>query len=258
MRATCNEDLRRKRLCPLFPPLREGLSILVPAYNEEASLEQAIRKLLAAAGEACDDFEIVVVNDGSADGTAKILDQVAAREPRVKAFHHERNRGIGAGITTAGRNASCAKAIVCPVDSPLSSEQLSTFLAAAAPDAIVVGYRPVRAGYKAWQQFGSQVYHRMACLLLGLRLRDVNWIQLYPTRLFSELQIEYGGIAYLAEVLAKAKLLGYRFVEVEAPMVARTEGVASISRPRTIWRLFCNLWSLWWRLKVTGQSRPCR
>jgi glycosyltransferase involved in cell wall biosynthesis len=230
-------------------PLRPGLSVLVPAYNEEQLLEASVAAIRAAAAEACEDFELVIVDDGSADRTAEVLDALAAADERVRAFHHERNRGIGGGITTAARNAQCDRAIICPVDSPLSAAQMQAFLAVSGPDTIVVGYRPERLGYRGWQQVGSAVYHWLACALLGLRLRDINWIHLYPTRLFAELDIEFGGIVYLAEVLAKARRLGYRFVEIEAPMAARIKGVATISKPRTIWRTFWDLWRLWWRLR---------
>jgi len=229
--------------------LRPGLSVLIPAYNEEELLASAVVQIRAAAAEACDDFELVVVNDGSTDRTGEILDGLAAADGHVRALHHAQNRGIGGGITTAGQNARCDRAIICPVDSPLSAEQLRAFLAASGPETIVVGYRPRRLGYRGWQHVGSGVYHRLACALLGLRLRDINWIHLYPTRLFGELQIEFGGIVYLAEVLAKARRLGYRFVEIESPMAARLKGVATISKPRTIWRTFWDLWRLWWRLK---------
>ncbi|MEN6303260.1 MAG: glycosyltransferase family 2 protein [Armatimonadia bacterium] len=223
--------------------------MLVPAYNEEELLEGALREIGAAAAAACGDYELVVVDDGSADATGAILDRLAAEDGHIRGFHHEKNRGIGGGIITAAREAQCDRAIICPVDSPLSALQLRAFLAAAADDTIVVGYRPERLGYLGWQQIGSKVYHSLACGLLGLRLRDVNWIHMYPTRLFSEVTIEFGGIVYLAEVLAKAKRLGYKFVEVESPMSARIKGVATISKPRTIWRTFWDLWRVWWGLR---------
>ena len=232
--------------------LRPGLSVLIPAYNEEELLASSVALIRAAAAEACPDFELVVVDDGSADRTAAILDGLAAADDHIRAFHHDSNRGIGGGITTAGRNARCDRAIICPVDSPLSADQVRAFLAASGPDTIVVGYRPQRLGYRGWQQCGSTCYHWLSVRLLGLRLRDVNWIHLYPTRLFGELNLEFGGIVYLAEVLAKAQRLGYRFVEIEAPMTARIKGVATISKPRAIWRTFWDLWRLWARLRRGG------
>lgn len=235
--------------------LRPGLSILVPAYNEEETLQAALEELIRAARAACEDFEIVVVNDGSSDRTGEILDQLAAELPPVRALHHERNQGIGEGITTAAHHAHCTQAIICPVDSPLSTEQIRVFLQAASPEVVVVGYRPQRLGYQAWQQLGSSVYSSLARCLLGLRLRDINWIHLYPTSLFDQVNIQFGGIVYLAEVLAKAQGLGYRFVEVESPMVARIKGVATISKPRAIWRTFWDLWRLWWSLRPASGSR---
>lgn len=232
------------------PPtaLRRGLSILIPAYNEEELLASSVELMLAGAAEASEDYELVIVNDGSSDETPRILDRLAAKTSHLRAFHHERNRGIGGAICTAARQALCDRAIICPVDSPLSAKQLRAFLAASADDTIVVGYRPERVGYLGWQQLGSTVYHTLACTLLRLRLKDINWIHMYPTKLFSEVEIEFGGIVYLGEVLAKAKRRGYKFVEIEAPMIARIKGVATISKPQTIWRTFWDLWRLWWRL----------
>jgi dolichol-phosphate mannosyltransferase len=231
--------------------LRPGLSILVPAYNEAETLDAALRELVAAAEAVCRDFEIVVVDDGSTDGTGELLDRLAAQLPAVRPLHHEHNRGIGGGITTAAQHARCSQAIICPVDSPLSAEQIRVFLAAASAEVVVVGYRPRRLGYQPWQQLGSAVYSGLARQLLNLHLRDINWIHLYPTALFQQVEIQFGGIVYLAEVLAKARRLGYGFVEVESPMVARIKGVATISKPAAIWHTFWDLWRLWWSLRRT-------
>jgi len=234
----------------VVPDLQPGLSLLVPAYNEEALLEQALRQMLKAAQEAVNaNFELVVVNDGSQDRTGEILEQMAAEETQIRALHHERNRGIGAGIITASRAARYDRAIICPVDNPLSAVLLRAFWEKSASDVIVVGYRPQRLGYRRWQQIASRFYHTLACFLLGLQLRDINWIHLYPTRLFYEIDIQFEGIVYLAEVLAKAQRLGYRFLEIEAPMQARPAGVATISKLRVIWRTFWDLWRLWAQMR---------
>lgn len=230
--------------------LRRGVSILIPAYNEEELLEEAVQEVHAAASQAVESFELIIVNDGSADRTGEIVERLAAGGDGIRGLHHEQNRGMGGGIVTAARHAQYEYAVVSPVDSPLSARQLAVFLQAAAPDAVVVGCRPQRLGYSGLQQIGSRVYHDLACSLLGLPLRDINWIHLYPTRLFGDLDIEFSGIVYLGEVLAKARDLGYRLVEVESPMTARIKGVATISRPGAIWRTFWDLWRLWWRLVV--------
>lgn len=232
------------------PALRKGLSILVPAFNEQELLATALAAIGAAAAQASADYELVVVNDGSSDRTGVILDQLAAKDPHILAIHHAVNQGIGGALCTAGCNARCDRAIICPVDSPLTADQLRTYLATCADDTIVVGYRPERVGYQGWQQIGSWVYHGLASLLLGLRLRDINWIHMYPTKLFAEVHPEFGGIVYLAEVLARAKGRGYKLVEIESPMVARIKGVATISKPLVIWRTFWALWRLWWRLSL--------
>lgn len=234
---------------PVGPPPGTGLSLLIPAYNEEALLETAVGQIKAAAAGTGIPFELVIVNDGSADRTGEILDRLAADDPQIRAIHHPQNQGLGGAIVTAARNARCERLLWSPVDSPVPAEQIRAFLAAWQPDVVVVGTRPARLGYHRWQHVGSAVYHRLACALLGLRLRDMNWVHMYPRSLFAETDIWFTGIVYLGEILAKAQRLGYRLVEIETPMVARIKGVATISKPRVLWRTFWDLWRLWWRLR---------
>lgn len=230
-------------------PTDDGLTMLIPAFNEEALLEVAVPRIRAAAASIGLPFELVVVDDGSADRTGEILDRLAAADPSIHALHHPQNLGLGGALTTGARHARYDRIIWSPVDSPIPPEQVRTFLAAWTPQTVVVGVRPARLGYRRWQHSGSTIYHRLASALLGLHLRDMNWIHMYPRRLFSEIDLDFTGIVYLAEVLAKAQRLGYRLVEVEAPMVARIKGVATISKPRVLWHTFWDLWRLWWRMR---------
>ena len=225
------------------------LSIVVPAYNEEALLEWAVRALVAGGVESGIAVEVVVVNDGSEDRTGEIAERLARAIPGVRVAHHGVNQGWGSAVRTGIANAKKEIVALSPVDSPLTGEQMRLFVEALGDADIVVGYRSDRPGYSPWLHFASQCYHRIVTGVFGLRLRDVNWIHFYRKTVIESLPLRLSGIVFPAEVLAKAVRRGYRIVEVPSTMQARTSGRPTVSRPRVIGRAVRDLGRLWWELR---------
>src|SRR3989442_9485395 len=83
-----------------------GLSVFFPAYNDSGTIASMVIRAVKAASELTPDFEIIVVDDGSADGTAEIADELARTYPQVRAVHHPQNRGYGAALQTGFRSAT--------------------------------------------------------------------------------------------------------------------------------------------------------
>src|SRR5919198_801042 len=87
-------------------PAAAGLSVFFPAYNDSATIASLVITALRAAERLTPDYEVIVVNDGSADRTAEILDELARVYPQVRIVHHERNRGYGGALRTGFATAS--------------------------------------------------------------------------------------------------------------------------------------------------------
>src|SRR5262245_22442155 len=83
-----------------------SLSVFFPAFNDEGSIAELIREALEVARQITNDYEVIVVNDGSSDGTAAALDELASREPRLRAIHHPRNRGYGGALRSGFESAT--------------------------------------------------------------------------------------------------------------------------------------------------------
>ena len=88
------------------PEQPAGLSIFFPAYNDSGTIASMVIRAVQAAAALTPDYEVIVVNDGSADATAQIVDELARTYPRVRAVHHPRNRGYGGALQTGFRAAT--------------------------------------------------------------------------------------------------------------------------------------------------------
>jgi glycosyltransferase involved in cell wall biosynthesis len=85
------------------PRIPGSLSLVIPPFNEEANIEFVVRDALTTLPAFADDFEIIVVNDGSQDKTGEIVARLASADDRVRPVHHPRNRGYGAALTSGFR-----------------------------------------------------------------------------------------------------------------------------------------------------------
>ncbi len=230
------------------PPPREGgpprISMTVAAFNEEALVREALGRLVASLEAVGVPFEIIVVDDGSSDGTAAVIDSLAAADSRVRALHHDRNLGLGAAIRTAVAASRGDYIVGSPVDSPLGPNQIRAFrdaMEGPPPCDVVVGYRPDRPGYRPWMRFGSRVYRLMLRWTLGVDLKDFNWISMYRRTVFDHVSIEFDRFIALPEILAKAGRAGLAFRQIPCPMQPRRSGKGTVGRPRVVWRASMDL-----------------
>lgn len=226
-----------------------SLSVVVPAYNEEALLTSAITFMAGEINSLAGPGEIVIVDDGSVDRTGELADELARMLPGVRVVHHAVNQGWGQAVRTGIANCKHEFLVLSPVDSPLSARDMAAFLAAAPGADIVAGYRTGRAGYPAWLAVGSRCYHRLVSAMFGLRVRDVNWVHLYRRTAIESLTLRLSGVAFPAEVLARATQRGYRIAEVHCEMKPRTSGRATVTRPRVIVQALRDVLGLWLELR---------
>jgi glycosyltransferase involved in cell wall biosynthesis len=222
-----------------------ALSVVVPAFNEEALLDDAIRRLRRTLDELQLPSEVIVVNDGSRDRTGAIADRLANELGGVVVCHQE-NQGIGGAFRRGASVATGDYIILWPADMPADPSDLAPYVAEFGRADVIVGVRRLRVGYNPLMAFNSWVYPRLVATLFGLRLRDVNWIHAYRRTQFLKIRLTQRGIPMLAEALVRLRDIGASFAEVDVEMKARLGGVPSASRFRVMRRTLTGLFSLWW------------
>lgn len=226
-----------------------GISAVLPAYNEVAALPRTVADLRAVLAGLGGPFEIVVVDDGSTDGTGALADRLAAADPVVRAVHHPRNLGYGAALRSGFAAARLPWVFLMDADGQFDPAELPAFVEAAAAADFVVGYRPARAD-AGHRTLYAKVWALLMSVLLGVGVRDVDCaFKLMRRSYLDRMNLEAGGAFLSAEMLAKARRMGARFVERPVRHLPRRAGTSTGGNPRVLVRAFYELARLGWKVR---------
>lgn len=203
-----------------------SVSILIPAYNEEQSIENALIENIKILNISHYDYEIIIVDDGSTDRTLAIIQKGFSNNPRIKVFS-KINGGFGSAIKYGIKKCSKDYVLCIPVDSPLTKEVFDQFNQHFNKGDVLVAFRKKRLGYTWRMKLNSSLFHFLVTNLFHIKLNDFNWIHAYRRTIFDKINIEYSGIFMLAEVLIKAKRNNLSIIEFPVDMIKRSGGVAT-------------------------------
>jgi hypothetical protein len=155
--------------CP--PPLIPGLSVILPCFNERANVAAAIRAAMRAAARISDEYEVIVVDDGSTDGTAAVAARIARNDDRVRLIVHAGHHGYGTALRSGIAAADKQWVLLTDGDLRIDRHGVEDFLAAARRSDLVVGWRVMRQG-PVWQRARVAAWDRLATRLFGLEIHD--------------------------------------------------------------------------------------
>ncbi len=218
-----------------------SLSVFFPCYNEEANVERTTLAALDACAGMTDDFEIIIVNDGSADRTGEIADSLAAEHERVRVVHNRPNRGYGGALQAGFRAATRRWVFYTDGDGQFDFRELGKLVELLDRYDIVSGYR-LRRVDSPMRRLNGWGWTWLCNRLLGTRLRDIDCaFKIYPRKLFDEIEMRSEGALIDAEILAKAARRGYRIGPVGVNHYPRTAGAQTGANLRVIGRAFVEL-----------------
>jgi glycosyltransferase involved in cell wall biosynthesis len=228
------------------------LSFVFPAWNEEEMISQTVVAATEAGQELIAqhevaDYEIVLVDDGSSDGTPALIDELAAADTHVRAVHHERNRGLGASVRSGFDAAKGDAILYTDADLPFDLLLLQkAFRLLRIYDAdIVSAYRFDRTGEGPRRLVYSYAYNHLIQTMFGLRLRDMNFsFKLCRRSVFDHIELKSEGSFIDVELLARARRLGYEIVQFGVDYFPRSRGVSTLSSNAVIAQLVREMFEL--------------
>jgi len=237
------------------------LSYFFPAHNEEANLRGLVDEALETLPAIAEEFEIVIVDDGSRDATGTIADELATAHPDiVRVVHHPTNLGYGSALLSGFRASSHEFVAFTDGDRQFRVADLARLTERLAepdqPDA-VVGFRIKRAD-PLIRTLYARAYRVANLVWFGLRIRDVDCAcKLFRREALAGIAIESGGAFFSAELLIKLRAAGRTLVEVGVPHHPRTAGSPTGANPTVVLRAVRDFWRLRLRMWV-NRTRALR
>jgi dolichol-phosphate mannosyltransferase len=226
------------------------VSIFVPAYNEVLNLEGAIADIVDAAEAVLEDYEVLVVNDGSTDGTRELGDRLAREHRKVRVLHQPRNLGIAAGYVRALDDAKLDYFSFLPADREVSAESIKAILAAVGRADIVIPYHANTWARPRHRRLLTWGFTSLANLAFGMRLPYYQGPVIYPTTLARELPKTAGGFYFLTEMLVAAIRAGHSWVGVGLIHQERAHGTSKAVSLRNVVKALATIAQIRWRLRA--------
>lgn len=223
---------------------RPSISVFFPCHNEEENVSRVVEQALEVAGRISDDFEVIVVDDGSRDRTGAIADELASEDSRVRVVHHPTNLGYGAALQSGFGAASKELVFYTDGDAQFDIRELPPLLGLMDEYDIVSCYRRKRQD-NLIRRINGWGWTNLVCLLFGMRLRDIDCaFKLYRRDIFDNIKMVSTGALIDAEILARAVRKGYKVVQRPVNHYPRESGEQSGASIGVIFRAFKELLQL--------------
>lgn len=226
---------------------KESLSVVIPAYNEEMNIARAMEQAIASLENLFEDFEIIIVNDASTDGTAAIAESLALKDPRIKVIHNAVNLRQGASLLRGFEQAGKELVIHDAMDYPFDLADLDKLMPYVEKNDVVVACRQKRAGYSPYRHLLSSVNLLLLHLCFELKLPDYNFVQLYKRRVLQEIQVRARSTGFVTpELILRAHRRGFKIAAVPIEYLPREAGVARSGDIKVILATLGDLFSFYW------------
>ncbi len=223
--------------------MTKSVSFVFPMFNEAENIESTIGRASALARQISDDYEIVVANDASTDGSGAIIDRIAASDPHVRAVHLKVNSKFG-GALNAGLMAA-QKDVVVYTDSdfPAREEDIKKAFELIGDADVVTAFSQVIKDANPKRVIMSKVYNYLVQLLFGLHLKDINsGLKIYKKEVLTGLHLKSKSPFIDVEIFAEAVRRGHKIKQYGLVFDMRAKGASTISRmsvvARTFWDMF--------------------
>jgi glycosyltransferase involved in cell wall biosynthesis len=211
----------------------QSWTIGILCYNEAGTISKEIEKTISVLRQMTSVFEILVVDDGSTDGSTDILRKVAAAYPEVKPIIFEKNRGIGAGLNEIYATAQYENVVATAGDGQFDVQELIPFRNF--PDSQFISfYRKENTVYNGYRNALSFLNRKLNEKLLGITVKDVNWAQVYKRQHLLKLDLQLKSSLVGSEICAKLLYGGITIEHSESKYLPRVYGTSKGSSFKTV------------------------
>jgi len=229
--------------------VRPSISAFYPAYNDGGTIASMVIAADRVLRELTDDYEVIVVNDGSTDYTAEVLSEVASRFSHVRVITHEVNRGYGGALRSGFSAATKDLVFYTDGDAQYDPHELRLLYARMTDEVDVVNGYKIQRHDPLHRIVIGRIYHATVRYLFNLHLRDVDCdFRLIRRSVFDRVQLQSNSGVICVELMKKIEDAGCTVVEVPVHHFNRTYGKSQFFRFGRLMRVAIGLLMLWVRL----------
>ncbi len=242
-----------------MPHFVGSISIFFPAFNDVGTIAGLVAEALAVLPTLTDDYEVLVVNDGSTDETPQVLNELARASPRVKVIHHASNQGYGAALRTGFKHSRKDLIFYTDGDGQYNVREITHLhpLLTKAVD-VVNGYKIRRADGRRRRLLGA-LYNQSARLLFSLPIRDVDCdFRLLRRRVLQRIELCSSSGVICVELVRKLHAAGCVFAETGVHHYPRVHGQSQFFTPRRVARTALDFFFLWSKIVLLKRLTPGR
>ena len=226
-----------------------SITIFFPMFNEEDNIIRSVSHAKQVLEEITDDYEILIVNDGSIDRTGEIAEELARKDEKVRVIHHPENIGLGGAVTTGFKNGRCEYILYMDGDNPFEVSEVKKALPYLEEYDVLTGYRINRRDTLKRYVY-SKSYNWLIRILFGIKVRDVNFsFKMCRRDIFQRIELKSKGSFIDAELLIKARNNNLRIKEIPIKYTPRKGGTSTLSSPSVIIKILFEMVRLWPELK---------
>ncbi len=227
------------------------LSVFFPLFNEEGNVVEAVRKAKEVLNKLKIKYEILLINDGSTDKTGQIINELAKKDPNIRAIHHEKNLGYGEALKSGFYNAKYEVIVYTDGDQQFDFAEVTKFLGKIEDHDVLIGYR-IKRQDPLFRILFKEGWKLALFTFFRLTTKDVDcgfkMVRREVIEKIARLESTRGGMIN-AELAIKSKKAGFRIGQIGVNHYPRVAGKPTGADIGVIIKSFTDLFNLWWKLK---------
>ncbi len=240
---------------PITNPAVTAVSAFFPCYNDADAIGKMVYDVYTSLEKLVDDFEVIVVDDGSADNSLLVLHELQSRYPLLRVVVHPENRGYGAALMSGFAHATKQWVFYTDGDAQYDATEVAVVIAAATDTTDIVQGVKIGRGDPFHRKVIGHVYHHVVRIMFNLHVHDTDCdFRLIRHTLLDRVQLSSLTGCICVEMMCKFERVGATFVEVPVHHYARPHGRSQFFRIPHIARAGVNLVQLWTRLVIRRKS----
>ncbi len=238
--------------------LRKNLSIsaFFPCYNDAGSIGLLVKDVEGTLKEISDNFEIIVIDDGSRDESQKVLEDLRSEIKGLKLIFHKKNQGYGGALKSGLKSATKNLIFYTDGDGQYDPKEITKLIEKMTDNVDVVQGYKIRRSDPFHRQFLGRIYHDLSKILFGLKIKDVDCdFRLIRRGAIRSISLHYNSGVVCVELVKKLQNRGFKFAEVGVNHFPRLYGHSQFFNYKRIAKTMFELIELWWKLIILKQDK---